>query len=250
MQTERDRFEAEHEQLAAELASMHAELGEYAPSDVRPLADERATLAAEVEQSRGEVEPIQGDLLRLQGELEARTVEEAGRERETAERQQRWEADLQAARSEAERLAALVRDREAELAAAIEARDRASNERESVKVEARRLRLALDQYEREQYDRGEEDQAEIDRFRAQFDLLRAENERVRTDLDRLRAENEQLRAQPVRNGAPVSSSDRDEQLRTVTAQVESLQRELAESRRLQSQMSAMLGGIGIRFREI
>jgi chromosome segregation ATPase len=220
----------------AELASIRADLGDIAPGEVGALAGERASLASEVEGSRGEIERIHGDLQRLQAELETRVAEHARREQEAGAQQQGWEADVHAARSEADRLEALVRDRDAELAAALEAQERIATERESARVEARRLRMALDQYEREQCDRGELDLVEIDRLQA--------------EIDHLRAELEQLRAEPVRNGVPASSPDRDEELRTALAQVESLQRELAESHRLQSQMSAMLGGIGIRFREI
>jgi hypothetical protein len=68
--------------------------------------------------------------------------------------------------------------------------------------------------------------------------------------DRLMAENEQLRNGPTGNALLPASSDQDEELRAARARVESLERELADVRRLERDMRGMLAGIGIRFREV
>ena len=75
-------------------------------------------------------------------------------------------------------------------------------------------------------------------------------------MDRLWAAADQQTAgsellRDARTGAAVVSSPvRDEEFRAAHARVESLQRELADLNRLEREMRGMLGGIGIRFREI
>jgi hypothetical protein len=166
-----------------------------------------------------------------------------GRHREAGERQQRWEADLGGARAEIDRLAALVQDRDADLATSLAAQDRLLAERESARVEVERIRMALYQLEGEQVDRGEQERTEIDR-------LQADNERLRLGHDRLLEENERLRNGRGGGAEPASSPDRDEELRKARARVESLEREVAEVRRLENEMREILAGIGIRFREV
>ena len=143
---------------------------------------------------------------------------------------------MPAARAEAERLAALLRDRDAELQAALAARDRLAMEKESAKVEAGRLRMTVYELEREKCDRAEHDRPEIDQLRA--------------EIGRHLAEIDRLRAGQAQDPAPVASAGNGEGLRAADTHVASLQRELADSRRLQDEMRGILGAMGIRFREI
>ncbi len=225
---ERDRLQAERDRLGLDLNLIGNALGGIAPAEVRPLAEERASLTTEAERLRAEVE-------RLQGELQAIVDQRAAQEREYGERVQWAEADLPAARAEAERLAALLRDRDAELQAALAARDRLAMEKESAKVEAGRLRMTVYELEREKCDRSEHDRPEIDQLRA--------------EIGRHLAEIDRLRAGQAQDPAPAAAGN-GEGLRAADTRVESLQRELADSRRLQDEMRGILGAMGIRFQEI
>jgi hypothetical protein len=96
--------------------------------------------------------------------------------------------------------------------------------------------MALHQLERDHIERGERDLVEFDK--------------LRTFVDQLRDESEQLRAR-VDSGAPVAPpTDRDEELRVARDRIAALQLELAELRRVDTELRALLSGVGIRFREV
>ena len=203
--------------------------------------------------------------------------------------QHQWEDDLLAARGEVNRLAALVCDRDADLATAFAERDRIRAEREGATAEAERLRVTVTRLEREQQERVQQDGAEIDRLRAEIDRLCAESDRLAAlvrdrevelktavaerdrfsvewgsarvqvdrlrmaldqlereycerderhdaELDQLRAMNDQLRAKAHRYAATDSSRDRNEELREAHARLVSLQREVVHLRHLAREM--------------
>ena len=140
----------------------------------------------------------------------------------------RLQGDIDPLRLETDRLAAIVRDRDAEVAAALAERDRHSVNKETARVEAGRLRMSLHELERMHLDRGEQDAAELDR-------IRAENEELRARIDRCTTSH----ATP-----PAVAHVGEDQPR-----VQALQQELADLRRVAGEMRRMLEGIGIRFRE-
>lgn len=337
LQADRDRIRAERDRLEVDLQILTETLDGIPPGQVRPMAEERASLQAEVEGLRDEVGRLLGEVERFQAELASSSDRHAALERLSFDRQHQWETELLAARAEADRLgtvvrdrdadlekarserdrlrvekadalaeadalrvaagdaateadrlraalarlereqqeqggysraeidrlraevdrlgaeleplrhesdrlAALVRDREAALASAVAERDRLSVEKESARIEAARLRMSFQQLEREQLDRSEEDRAEIERLGLALDRLQEEN-------DRLREANEQLRTRIDRCTTTAASPDGDEPLRDAQAKVMALQQELANLRRIEREMRGMLAGIGIRFRE-
>jgi chromosome segregation ATPase len=235
------------------------------------------------------VERLGGEVELLQDKLASSSAHRSALEDSALMREQQWEADLLAARGELNRLAALVRDRDAELATAIAERDAIRAEREGATAEAERLRVTVTRLEREQQERVQQDAAEIDRLRAEVDRLSSESDRLAAlvcdreaklktaiaerdrfsvergsamvrverlrmaldqlereycerderngaELDRLWAMNEQLRAQADRLTAAVSSPVRDEELREAHARLVSLQREVVHLRHLAREM--------------
>ena len=117
------------------------------------MAEERDSLRAEAEGLRREVERLRGEVERLQGEHASLGDERLALENTANECRRRWEAELLAARAEADRHAAMVRDRDADLATALGERDRLRTEREDTSAEVERLRATVAQLEREQQER-------------------------------------------------------------------------------------------------
>jgi chromosome segregation ATPase len=200
------------------------------------MAEERASLRGEVDRLRSETDRLRGEVDRLQGELAASGEQRSALESSALESQQRWEADLLAARAVADRHGALVSDRDAVLEATVAELERLRVEAEHAANEADRLRAAFTRLEREQQEQVQQDRAKMDQLRA--------------ELDRLRAESEQFRAEADRSTAPAAPPDWDEELRAALAQVGSLEREVAELRRHEREMDRMLGGMGLRYREV
>jgi hypothetical protein len=173
-----DRLQEERDRLEADLGSIRGELGEIAPGEVRVVAEERASLRSLVERLRSEVERLGGEVERLQDELASSSAHRSALEESALMQQHQWEDDLLAARGEVNRLAALVCDRDADLATAFAERDRIRAEREGATAEAERLRVTVTRLKREQQERVQQDGAEIDRLRAEIDRLCAESDRL------------------------------------------------------------------------
>jgi chromosome segregation ATPase len=177
-------------------------------ADLAAACAERNRIRAEQDGATAEAERLRATLARLEREQQQRPQQDgAGIDR--------LRAEIDRLREESDRRAALVRDREVELEAAVVERDRFLVERRSARVEVERLRTALYQLEREYCDRVERDGAE---------------------LDRLRAMNEQLRVKAHRFAAAVASPDRDEELQQAHARLVSLQREVVYLRHLAREM--------------
>jgi fused signal recognition particle receptor len=240
LQTERDR-------LAADLESIRRELGDVSACEVRAVAEERASLQSLVEQLSTEVERFSGEVELLQDELTSSKAYRSALEDSALMQQRQWEADLLAARGEVDRLAALVCDRDADLATAVAERDRIRAEREGARAEAEQLRVTVTRLEREQQERVQQDGAEIDRLRAKIDRLCGESDRLAALVRDREAELTTVIAERDRIRAEGEGSKREaEQLRiTVTRlegeQQERVQQDGAEIDRLRAEIDRRCG---------
>jgi chromosome segregation ATPase len=199
------RHSSESDRLAALVRDREAELA--------TACSDRDAIRAERENAVAEAEQLRVTFTRVERELQE-WVQQDDAEID------RLRAHVERLSTESDRLAALVRDGEAELKAAVAERDRFSVERGSAKVQVDRLRLALAQMERESVER---------------------DERLGAELDRLRAMNEQLRAEAHRFVAPFSNPIRDAELQEAHARLVSLQRELVHLRHQARQMKWLAG---------
>ncbi len=193
---------------------------------------EREAAMAERDRLRAEVDE---GLRRSLSEVEALRAEVdrlifAGRERDEAmaEADRRRVEEIETLRERADRLAASLGEAQGRAAALTIERDRLASERDSAQVQAERLRIAIQELERDQLDRGERDGSEIER-------LLAENQALRLRVDRF--------------PSPAMLPPRDDALRAAHDRIQSLEQELADLHRLEWEMRGLLSGIGIRFRE-
>ncbi|HZW33340.1 MAG TPA: hypothetical protein VFF52_21665 [Isosphaeraceae bacterium] len=205
LQARVDRLREERDHLEADLGSIRGELGEIAPGEVRVIAEERASLRSLVERLGSEVERLSGEVERLQDELASSRAHRSALEDSALMRQRQWEADLLAARGEVNRLAALVGDRDADLATAFAELYRTRAEREGATAEAERLRVTVARLECEQQERVQQHGAALDRLSADADRLaalvrdrEAELEAAIAERDRFSVERESARIEVQR----------------------------------------------------
>lgn len=246
LQAERDQLQAEHDQQRVERGRFEAAVVELSvtaetqrveserlrASEAELLSERNALkagreeleaehdelrvrnnrLRAEYDQIHAHNEGLLAERDRLRAELETSESLRTELERSTVERRREWDAEMATARAEIDRL-------RGERAGALE-------EAEGHRVTLSRLRTEIDKA-------GRQDRAEIDLLRLELDELRAAIARGQN--------------------APVSvpaDPDRTHELGAALARVDVLQRELADSRRLEKEMRSLLAGIGIRFREV
>jgi chromosome segregation ATPase len=242
LRAERDRLRDEKGAAEAESRRLGREQGERSRRD----RDKFDWLAVAADDRDAAIEAIVGERAGLREAKEAVEVEadwlrpEIGRERPSRAQQgpdelDRLRTELEALRAEADRLAAVVRDRDAALAMALSECDRLAIEEESARVEAGRLRRSLHHLELDHSDRGEKDRAEIEQLRAL--------------IDRLRDGSEPLRAHVDPGAPPPPSTNGEEELRVARNRIATLQIELAEVRRVEGEMRSMLDAVGISFQE-
>jgi predicted Zn finger-like uncharacterized protein len=277
VKTEYDQFREQLNQVSADREAIRAELGEIAPADVRPLAEERTSLRAEVDRLRDDIRVLHD--------------EQSTRDLAAGERERQWEADLGAARAEAGRLAERLKQREDELETARTEQDRLGVDRQHALEEAERLRTALAEHESVIRDQVDQLRAETEQLQAERDRLSREIEHLRHSLDqaeqtgrdeqaRLNAElaslaerhrqlqdqheatkqackdyqerNQELREDLARlrvETPAVAEPAGDDELQSARSQLEDLRRQLTDSERLKNEMAAILVSMGIRVRE-
>jgi chromosome segregation ATPase len=237
-----DRLQAERDRLAANLGSIRGELGQIAPGEVRVLAEERTWLRPLVERLRSEEERLGGEVEMLRRELASSSAHRSALENSALTQQRQWDAELQAARDELDRLAALVCDRDANLAKTVAERNRFRAEGEGATAEAEGLRVTVTRLEREQRERVQRDGAEIERLRAEIDRLCAESHRLAelvrdreaelktavAERDRFRAEGEGATADAEGLRLTVTRLEREQQERVQQdgAEIERLRTEI------------------------
>ncbi len=218
---DRDRLHAEAEQgllrSIAEVEALRAEVDRLSLA----ARDRDAAIAERDVRHQSEVEALRAEVDRLLAST--REHDEA-----IAEADRRRLEEIEALRERADRLAANLGEAQGRASALTLERDRLATERDSARVQAERLRIAIQQLERDQLDRGEQDGSEI---------------------ERLRAENRALHLRVERFNSPAALPPRDDALRAAHARIQSLEQELADLHRLEWEMRGLLSGIGIRFRE-
>jgi predicted Zn finger-like uncharacterized protein len=277
-----DRIRPEHDQLLhdlehanIELEAIRADLGGIAPAEVGTLAEERAALTAEADRLRVEIQVLRD--------------EQTARDRSAVERERQWDADVNAAHAEVDRLAGRLQQCEAELESARAERDHLGIEGQRALEETEGARAAL--AEREHLMQAERDRLEdeVDQVRTEGDRLRSELESLQrglADAERSRQEgigaletqlaelaeqhrqaqeqhraaeracreheerNQDLQADLDRLHSSQPAPPSSDDLEAARAEIASLKQQLNDSERLQREMAALLAGIGIRYREV
>jgi len=272
LKTEHGHLLKQQDRLTTELDSIRDCLGTISPEQVRPLAEERESLRAEVNRLRDEMnvlvaerparallaaELAQRDVeltgARAERELLAKQIEQRDKdlrtvraERDLLTRQiEQRDKDLKTVRAECDLLATQVEQGEVDLNVALVEQGRLSIERKNVVKEVEQLRSALEERDRAMRSSTDALRAEADGLREALDLAEQTHH---DDVARL---NEQRNLAHEQGENVVALQGESAQLR---AEVESLRQALGLAEQAhrddRDQLSAELAALGERHRQL